>query len=352
MALNIADLAEHAIDAVPNRVALICQDERLTYAELEDKANRFAHYLIDREVEPDDKVGLYCRNRIEMVIAMLGIVKAGAIPVSLNYGSTEAEIRYIINDSEAVALVHERRYSERIANVLPNTPRVHTVLAVEDGSNDDYQGHGGQEFHSAIESCSPVRDFPERSSDAIYVIYTGRTTGFPEGVMWRHEDIYQALIGSTDFGTGDPLPGELELSRQAAANPPMTGYPIPPMTHGATQSATWMSLFCGQTMVLSPEFEPHDVWRTVEKLKVNMIFFAGDATVRHLLDALVIAQEHLEPYDLSSLYLLASSGARFSPNLKAELLAQLPNRIITNSIGSSETGFGGISIVTAGEHHC
>jgi acyl-CoA synthetase (AMP-forming)/AMP-acid ligase II len=76
VALNIADLAEHAIDAVPDRVALICGDEQVTYAQLEDKANRLAHYLIERGVKKDDKVGLYCRNRIEIVIAMLGIVKA------------------------------------------------------------------------------------------------------------------------------------------------------------------------------------------------------------------------------------------------------------------------------------
>src|SRR5262245_39450801 len=63
VALNIADLAEHAIDAVPDRVALICGDDQLTYAQLEDKANRLAHYLIDQGVKKDDKVGLYCRNR-------------------------------------------------------------------------------------------------------------------------------------------------------------------------------------------------------------------------------------------------------------------------------------------------
>ena len=85
MALNIADLAEHAIDAVPDRVALISGDQQLTYAELEEKANRLAHYLLDQGVQKDDKVGLYCRNRIEIVIAMLGIVKAGAIPVSYTH---------------------------------------------------------------------------------------------------------------------------------------------------------------------------------------------------------------------------------------------------------------------------
>ena len=119
MAVNIADLAEHAIDAVPDRIALICGDEAITYAELEEKANRFAHYLIDHGVKKDDKVGLYCRNRIEIVIAMLGTIKAGAILVNVNFRYVEAELRYLFENSDMVALVHERQYSDRVANVLP-----------------------------------------------------------------------------------------------------------------------------------------------------------------------------------------------------------------------------------------
>ena len=133
VALNIADLAEHAIDAVPDRVALICGDDQLTYARLEEKANRLAHYLLDQGVKKDDKVGLYCRNRIEIVIAMLGIVKAGAILVNVNYRYVEGELRYLFENSDMVALVHERQYSDRVANVLPDTPNVKTVLVVEDG---------------------------------------------------------------------------------------------------------------------------------------------------------------------------------------------------------------------------
>ena len=133
MALNIADLAEHAIDAVPDRVALICGDDQLTYAQLEEKANRLAHYLIDQGVKKDDKVGLYCRNRIEIVIAMLGIVKAGAILVNVNFRYVEGELRYLFDNSDMVALVHERQYADRVANVLPDTPNVKTVLVVEDG---------------------------------------------------------------------------------------------------------------------------------------------------------------------------------------------------------------------------
>ncbi|OBG30124.1 acyl-CoA synthetase [Mycobacterium sp. 852002-51057_SCH5723018] len=350
VALNIADLAEHAIDAVPDRVALICGDEKLTYAELEEKANRLAHYLIDRGVRKDDKVGLYCRNRIEIVIAMLGIVKAGAILVNVNYRYVEGELRYLFDNSDMVALVHERQYSDRVANVLPDTPHVKTVLVVEDGSDgasSDYSRYGGVEFYSAIAQGAPERDFGERSADDIYLLYTGGTTGFPKGVMWRHEDIYRVLFGGTDFATGEFVKDEYDLAKAAAANPPMVRYPIPPMIHGATQSATWMSLFSGQTTVLAPEFNADEVWRTIHDHKVNLLFFTGDAMARPLLDALNKDND----YDLSSLYLLASTAALFSPSIKEKLLELLPNRVITDSIGSSETGFGGTSIVAANAPH-
>ncbi|MGA5463097.1 acyl-CoA synthetase [Mycobacterium sp. NPDC050041] len=351
MALNIADLAEHAVDAVPDRVALISGDETLTYGQLEEKANRLAHYLVDRGVKKDDKVGLYCRNRIEIVIAMLGIVKAGAILVNVNFRYVEGELKYLFDNSDMVALVHERRYADRVANVLPETPNVKTILVVEDGSDDDFQRYGGVEFSAALEQASPERDFGPRSEDDIYLLYTGGTTGFPKGVMWRHEDIYRVLFGGTDFATGEPIADEYDLAKQAAANAPMIRYPIPPMIHGATQSATWMALFSGQTVVLVPEFDADEVWRTIEKHKVNLLFFTGDAMARPLLDALLAQQGKGNTYDLSSLFLLASTAALFSTSIKEKFLELLPNRIITDSIGSSETGFGGTSVVAKGESH-
>ena len=298
-------------------------------------------------MKKDDKVGLYCRNRIEIVIAMLGIVKAGAILVNVNYRYVEAELRYLFDNSDMVAVVHERQYSERVANVLPDTPNVKTVLVIDDGSAvpaQTYHNYGGVEFYEAVAEGSPERDFGTRSADDIYLLYTGGTTGFPKGVMWRHEDIYRVLLGGTDFATGEFVADEYDHAKQAAAGPPMIRYPIPPMIHGATQSATWMALFTGGTVLLSPEFDADAVWRAIEEHKVNLLFFTGDAMARPLLDALEGSER-----DLSSLFLLSSTAALFSPSLKERFLELLPNRVITDSIGSSETGFGGTSVVAKGQ---
>jgi len=131
----------------------------------------------------------------------------------------------------------------------------------------------------------------------------------------------------------------------------MIRYPIPPMIHGATQSAMWMSIFSGQTTVLAAEFNADEVWRTIHDHKVNLLFFTGDAMARPLLDALLAHQDKGNEYDLSSLFLLASTAALFSPSIKERLLELLPNRVITDSIGSSETGFGGTSIVAKDAPH-
>ena len=155
MALNIADLAEHAIDAVPDRVALISGDEQLTYAELEERANRLAHYLIDQGVQKDDKVGLYCRNRIEIVIAMLGVVKAGAILVNVNFRYVEGELRYLFDNSDMVALVHERQYADRVANVLPGHPE-----------RQDHPGGRGRQ-RAATSSATAASSSTRRSRRAL-----------------------------------------------------------------------------------------------------------------------------------------------------------------------------------------
>src|SRR5208337_3544847 len=99
---------------------------------------------------------------------------------------------------------------------------------------------------------------------------------------------------------------------------------IPPMIHGATQSATWRSIFSGQTTVLAPEFNADEVWRRIHDHKVNLLFFTGDAMARPLLDALLAHQEKGNEYDLSSLFLLTSTAALFSPSIKEKLLELLP----------------------------
>ncbi|WP_067670242.1 acyl-CoA synthetase [Nocardia miyunensis] len=353
MSHNIADLVEHTIDLVPERVALADDTRSVTYAELEDRANRLAHHLLEHGVQPGDKVGIYSRNTIEAVEAMVAVFKARAVMVNVNFRYVENELQYIFDNSDMVALIHERRYTDRVSAVRPNTPRLKTVLVVNDGTEDQYPlAADSVEYEAALASSHGERDFGDRSPDDIFMIYTGGTTGMPKGVMWRQEDWWRVLGGGINFVTGEYIEDEWQQAKNGAGGAQMVRYPIPPMIHGGSQAATFHSLFDGGKAIMLPEFTGHGVWQAIDRHNVNLIFITGDAMARPMLDALEAGNpETGEPYQHSSLWAMASSAALFSPALKDKFMEHLPNTVITDSIGSSETGFGGLSIAAKGATH-
>ncbi|MEV2225271.1 acyl-CoA synthetase [Nocardia vinacea] len=353
MSYNIADLVEHAIDLMPDRVALADDGREVTYAQLEERANKLANYLLQQGVQPGDKVGIYSRNTVEAVEAMVAVFKARAVMINVNFRYVENELQYIFDNSDMVALIHERRYSYRVAGVRPNTPLLKTVIVVDDDTTGTIATAADSvEYETVLAESSGERDFGERSADDIFMLYTGGTTGLPKGVMWRHEDWWRVLGGGINFLTGEYVEDEWHQAKTGAGNPQMVRFPIPPMIHGGSQTATFHSLFDGGKAVMIPEFTGHGVWQHIDRHKINLIFITGDAMARPMMDALAEGNpETGEPYDLSSLYLIASSAALFSPTLKDQFLERLPNRMITDSIGSSETGFGGLAVVAKGANH-
>lgn len=338
---------------MPDRVALADDGREVTYAQLEERANKLAHYLLEHGVQPGDKVGIYSRNTIEAVEAMVAVFKARAVMINVNYRYVENELQYIFDNSDMVALIHERRYSDKVAAVRPAIEKLRTVIVVDDDTTGTIPTAADSvEYEAALAQSSAARDFGERSPDDLYMLYTGGTTGMPKGVMWRQEDVWRVLGGGINFLTGEYVADEWDLAKLGAANPPMTRFPIPPMIHGGSQWATFQSLFGGGKTVMIPEFTGHGVWQHIDRHGINLIFITGDAMARPMLDALIEGNpETGKPYDLSTLFAIASSAALFSPAIKEKLLDLLPNRMITDSIGSSETGFGGLSMVTKGEAH-
>ncbi len=349
---NIADLVEHTIDLVPDRVALADDHRSVTFAELEGRANRLAHYLLEHGVQPGDKVGIYSRNTIEAVEAMVAVFKARAVMVNVNFRYVENELQYIFENSDMVALIHERRYTGKVANVRPKVAKLKTVLVVDDGTAEFATPADSVEYEAALAESSGERDFGDRSPDDIFMLYTGGTTGMPKGVMWRHEDWWRVLGGGINFMTGEYVQDEWQQAKNGAAGGQMVRYPIPPLIHGGSQTAVFHGLFDGGKTVMIPEFDAHTVWQAVDAHAINMIFITGDAMARPMLDALKAGNpETGEPYQHTNLWAMASSAALFSPTLKDEYIDLLPNTVITDSIGSSETGFGGISIAAKGATH-
>ncbi|MFD7845915.1 acyl-CoA synthetase [Nocardia sp. NPDC059764] len=346
MAFNVADLFEHAVDAVPERTAIHCGDRQVTYRELDERANRLAHHLATRGVGQGDHVGVYSRNSIEAIEAMYAAFKLRAIPVSVNYRYVADEVRYIAGNADLVALIHERRYSDIVADVAPHIETLEHVIVIQDGSDLDYTRYAGFEYEATLAAQSSMRDFDERSSEDSYILYTGGTTGYPKGVVWRHEDIWRALGGGIQHATGEYITDEYHYANQAKATDfVMVWLPATPMIHAAQWTA-FMALNSGGTVVLVPQFDPAAIWLAVERHGVHLLQIAGDAMARPLLDT-YLAGDH----DASSLITLSSGAALFSQSLKLRYLDTFPNLIITDNIGSSESGLTGIGQVTKGSDH-
>ena len=125
MALNMADIFEHAADAFPDRVALIYGDLEVTYGELEDEANRLAHHLAAQGVGPGGHVGLYARNSVETVATLLAAIKLRAVAININFRYRQGELAYHLRDADLSALVHDQDLTPVVEAVVPpELPRV------------------------------------------------------------------------------------------------------------------------------------------------------------------------------------------------------------------------------------
>ena len=111
MEFNLADLWEAVADAIPDREALVCGDRRLTYAELDERAHRLAHDLAAHGVGPGDHVAVYLYNGTEYLEAMLAAFKLRAVPINVNYRYVEDELRYLLDDADAKAVVFHREFA-------------------------------------------------------------------------------------------------------------------------------------------------------------------------------------------------------------------------------------------------
>jgi 3-oxocholest-4-en-26-oate---CoA ligase len=344
MEFNLADLYEIVADAVPDRMALVAGQQRRTYAQLEERANRFAHHLLDHGVEPGDKIAIYSWDRAEWVEAMLGAYKARAVPINVNYRYVADEARYIIDNSDAVVGVHERAFAPVVNAIRGDLPKLRHFVVLEDGTDASTDATS---YEDALAATSPARDFGPRSPDDLYLLYTGGTTGVPKGVMWRSEDIFFAALGGGGFGQ-PPITKPEELADRIPAED-ARAVPIvnAPMMHGGGQWMAFINLFGGGTVVLNCDrhFDPDLIWRTVERERCNSVMVVGDAMGRPLAEALAAPGA---TYDTSSVVIVGSGGAILSSPVKEQLRAQLPNAMVMDSFGASETGAGGTVFDTEG----
>ncbi len=346
---NLADLFESVVDAVGDRTAIVVPNapegrREFTFTEMEHRVNRLAHALADRGVKAGDKVAVYGYNTNEWAEAQWAAWKLRAVPVNVNYRYVEGELEYLLDNSDSVAVVHGAEFAPRLANIRASLPKLTAALAWADGTDVDLESAGCEDYEQALAAASGDRDFAPRSNDDLYILYTGGTTGMPKGVMWRHEDFFKATIGPIVTALGEPLVEPGEVAQRAMDSVQGVGFPVAPLMHGAAQWVATGNALQGTKMVLSTSrrMDPMEVWQIASDEGVMVMNLVGDAQARPLVEALEEAQaEDPQRFDLSSLFLVSSGGAILSPAVKELYGRILPNVIMYDALGASETGYQG-----------
>ena len=336
---NLAELFESVVDAVADRVAIASPGRRVTYAELDERANRLAHHLAANGIGAGDHVGLQLLNGTEYLEGMLAAFKLRAVPVNINHRYVERELTHLFDDADLAALVVHGSFTDRVAKIVGEIETLRHVVVVDDGSAVAAE-LGAVDYEAALAAASPARDFEGRSGDDRYIAYTGGTTGMPKGVVWRHEDLFFAALGG-----GDPTLDKGPLTEPAdlpgrLPDFPMTQLCAPPLMHVSAHWGAFNTFFGGgKVVLLGPgKLDGAEVWQTVAAEGVNILTVVGDAMARPVLDALAAADP---APDTSLLFAFASGGAILSPATKAQIGELLPNVLVIDAFGSSETGLAG-----------
>lgn len=356
MDFNLAQVVRAVAGAVPTREAVVHGDLRMTYAQFMARVDRLAAALSERGVgighereglagweSGQDHLAIYLHNCPEFLEGMIGAYAARVAPFNVNYRYVAEELRYLLADSGARAVVYHSAFAPTLDAVRADLPELQVLLQVDDDSGNPLLE--GAEWYEGALASAPSIPLAHPSPDDLYILYTGGTTGMPKGVLWRQGDIYPAALGGRRISTGleyESIDAIIENAHEGG----MRVLPAAPFMHGA---AHWMALNAlgnGNTVVLprnASTFDPADACDTVERESVNIMLLVGDAFGRPLLDELDRA-----PHDLSSLVLLISGGAALSAPVKAALLDRIPGAAIMDGLGSSETGQQASQVTGAG----
>ncbi|WP_068274031.1 acyl-CoA synthetase [Aldersonia kunmingensis] len=345
---NIAAIADHVAAAIPDRDLIVFRGRHHSYAQVTERARRLASYLhsrglgchTERSALPghetgQDLLGIYAHNGNEYVESMLGAFGARVAPFNVNYRYVKSELQYLLADSGATALVYHAAFAPRLAEVLPNLPSLRVLIQIADDSGNALLD-GAVDYETVIGENAPAAPVIP-SADDLYVLYTGGTTGMPKGVLWRQHDIYMGACGGKALDSGNAVTSYDEIVNKAAANPGMRIMVLPPLMHGAAQWAAMTALSSGQTLVFPDvvdRLDTESILRTIDQEKPAVIQVVGDAVARPLIAAFTAGA-----VDLSSVFAIANGGAILSPTVKQQLIEALPNAIVLDGVGSSETGY-------------
>ncbi|WP_171986551.1 MULTISPECIES: acyl-CoA synthetase [Nocardiopsis] len=328
---SLSRLFAAVADAVPDRIALVAGSRRLTYRSLHERSLRLARHLVEAGVGRGEHVAVLAFNRTEWVESFLGILRAGAVPVNVNYRYVAGELRHVLADSHAVALVVEDSLAPTVAVVRSDLPRLRHVLLLADGSAREAEG---TDYEQALASAPEDAVLPPTSGEDHYLLYTGGTTGYPKGVLWRQVDIFRAALERRAPGAPRARTPQ-ESAERATRCFPQRMLVLGPLMHAAGQWNALSMLLCGKRVVLYTDrsFQPDRVLETAHREGVHTVQLVGDAMARPLARHLLT-----EPGLCPELSSVRSGGTPLTPAVRALWHAWREDVALADSYGGSETG--------------
>lgn len=315
----VQHLLEESARRYPDKTALICGERRVTFAELDSAATRLARALMAEGVARGDRVAVFLENCAEAVVALFGILKAGAAFTAIN-GSVKADkLRHVLLDERASALitVNDAQRRPTVVSVLGDSP-VSTCIwvgGVPEGPDvPGVRGFDWQELLSGGDSRAP--GLPIVDQDLGTIIYTSGTTGQPKGVMSLHRDMVfaaRAIASYLDNSARDVIFCSLSLA----------------FTYGLYQMLT--ATLVGATVVLEKNFAfPHRALQIMAREGVTGL--PGVPTMFNLL----LGVHQLDRYDLSSLRYITNAAAPLPAPRVRQLRAAFPQAQIFSMYGQTE----------------
>ena len=359
VSFDLSTVFRTVAEAIPDNEVMIWRDLRLTYAQMDARIDGIAHYLVSRglgcHIERDrlaghqsgqDHVGLYMRNGNEYLEAMVAGYRARVAPFNVNFRYVEEELLYLLTDSGARALIYSSEFAPAVQAIRDRLPDLQVLIQVADDSGNALLP-GAVDYESITATPEPADGMPTPDGDDLYILYTGGTTGMPKGVLWRQHDIFMSAMGGRPFTGGPELNTYQDLIDQVVAGAGLRSFLVlPPLMHGAAQWGVFNTISAGGWVAVPEDvkhFDADAILRLAERERVLSIPVVGDAMARPLVEAIEKGD-----YDLSGLMALTNGGAPLSPTVRERLLTALPNLIIMDAVGASESGAQMTSIATKG----
>ena len=349
MELSYATLWEAISEKIGDEDAIVTGTNRRTWAEYENRASRLAKAFIEAGLGPGSKIGMYLWNGNEYLETQFAGMKIRGMPININYRYLDDELLYLLDNSDAEALVFHTSLSDRVARVKDRAKGVRLWIEVDDGGDSL---PGALAFEKVIEGHDPAARITRDATD-LYMFYTGGTTGMPKGVMYEMGGMLQSFIGMVfpmlELGTPEVRDIPELVANITKEGRGIVSIPTCPLMHGTGMWLGAMLPHCAGARVVMLEGRSFDAKELLQKIGVEsatQLVIVGDAFAKPILAALEESREANEPVDLSSVKMMISSGVMWTREVKQALL-EWHDFMLIDAMGSTE-GSMGTQITTRG----